>query len=322
MKRAPSDEFAAQALARCGSRDERAADAVRLLALRMVPPGHKGLDVRLLKRLLASRSPALRLEAVRMLSETAFPDTPSMLRALAADKRAERSLRLTAIAGLAAVLQRDEHDSATLGLLRRLLAGSDHEVRVAALRALRHRCGIPMFGPRSWVWRARAATGAGAAGLHALTEQIPVAFRMSGLAVPKEVDALALPRPSAAEDWIRLGASGGSADAGRRIFEHPNAGGCFRCHTVKGRGGKIGPDLSLIAKSANRAKLAESIVRPSKEIAPQFASWTLVTRAGRVVVGRIIDEDREGHIRIGTSEGTVIPLDAADVEERRPGTSR
>ena len=43
-----------------------------------------------------------------------------------------------------------------------------------------------------------------------------------------------------------------------------------------------------------------------------------MTREGRVVVGRIIDEDREGHIRIGTSEGTVIPLDAADVEERRP----
>ena len=59
-------------------------------------------------------------------------------------------------------------------------------------------------------------------------------------------------------------------------------------------------------------------MRPSKEIAPQFASWTFVTREGRVVVGVIVAEDREGHVRIGTAEGTVIELDAADIEERHP----
>jgi len=106
--------------------------------------------------------------------------------------------------------------------------------------------------------------------------------------------------------------------AGRRVFEHPNSGGCFRCHTVNGRGGKIGPDLSLIGRSANRRKLAESILRPSKEIAPQYAVWTFATREGRTVVGMIVAEDREGHIRVGTPEGTIEELQAADVEERRP----
>lgn len=59
-------------------------------------------------------------------------------------------------------------------------------------------------------------------------------------------------------------------------------------------------------------------MRPSKEIAPQFTSWTFVTREGRVVVGVIVAEDREGHVRIGTAEGTVFELDAADIEERHP----
>ena len=69
---------------------------------------------------------------------------------------------------------------------------------------------------------------------------------------------------------------------------------------------------------ANRRKLAESILEPSKEIAPQFTSWNLVTHDGRVISGMIVGEDREGRVRIGTSEGTVIELTAAQIEERRP----
>jgi len=141
---------------------------------------------------------------------------------------------------------------------------------------------------------------------------------MSGLAVPTTLNALTTPRPTTAEDWIRLSATGGDAEAGIRLFEHPNSGGCYRCHTVNGRGGKIGPDLSLIARSSNRRKLAESVARPSKEIAPQFASWTFATREGRVVVGVIVAEDREGHIRIGTPDGSIVELNATDIEERHP----
>jgi hypothetical protein len=74
----------------------------------------------------------------------------------------------------------------------------------------------------------------------------------------------------------------------------------------------------VIARSANREKLAESILRPSKEIAPQFTVWTFVTREGRTVVGVVVAEDREGHIRVGTPEGVVTELAAADVEERHP----
>ncbi len=143
-------------------------------------------------------------------------------------------------------------------------------------------------------------------------------LRLAGLTAPKQLTALATPRPATPEEWINLAASGGNAETGRRLFGHPNAGGCFHCHMVNGRGGKIGPELSLIARSSNREKLAESIVRPSKEIAPQFASWTFVTREGRVVAGVIVAEDREGHVRIGTAEGTVVELDAADIEERHP----
>ncbi len=272
----------------------------------------------MLKRLLAAPSSALRFEAARTLRETVFAETPGILRALAADERAETSLRFEAIAGLAAVLQRDERDSATIGVLRRLLAGSDRRLQIAALRALQRSLGNPEV-------RADVTALADARVAHATTEasrelidQLALAFRMSGLAVPKELNARVTPRPVAAEDWIRLAASGGNVEAGRRVFEQPNSGGCFHCHTINGRGGKIGPDLTVVARSANREKLAESILRPSKEIAPQFTSWTFVTRQGRTVIGVLVAEDREGHVRVGTPEGTVTDLDAAEIEERHP----
>jgi putative membrane-bound dehydrogenase-like protein len=312
VKRAARNEFSGADYAMRLVRDERAPDRVRALALRMVPPGHKGLDVELLKRLSTARSAALRFEAARTLSETTFPETPALLRAIAADGHAERQIRLAAIAGLATILQRDEHDSATVDLLRQTLADPDREFQIAAIRALRRSL------RNHEVVSDINALAIDKETSQELSEQLALAFRASGLPVPERIVKRTSPRPVSPEGWIRLAASGGNAEAGRRLFSHPNSGGCFHCHTVNGRGGKIGPDLSLIARSSSRTKLAESVVRPSKEIAPQFTSWTLVTRDGRVVVGVILAEDREGHLRIGTPEGKVLELAASNIEERHP----
>jgi putative membrane-bound dehydrogenase-like protein len=315
-KRAAKDEFSGADYALRLARNDRAADRVRALALRMVPPRHKGLDIRWLKSLLASSSSELRFEAVRTLRETSFPETPALLRRFATDSGADRMVRLEAIAGLASVLQRDVRDAATLGVLRRLL--DEPDFRLAALRALRRsfRDAEVQTAVINRIKAADVRTDAS----RELADQAAVAFRMSGIAVPKLVESRATPRPASAAEWVFLAESGGNPVVGEKLFAHPNAGGCANCHSVHGRGGTIGPDLSVIARSSNRTKLAESIVRPSKEIAPQFTSWTFVTREGRVVVGVLVAEDREGHLRIGTTDGTVVELNASEVEERHPQT--
>ena len=203
----------------------------------------------------------------------------------------------------------------------RLLVHADRSVQVEALRALRRSLKL------SYV---RADVTALAVGLNQqvgttddrqeLAEQLASAFRTAELPLPRAADQRAAQRPPATDinAWVQMGSTGGDAAEGRRVFEHPNGPGCFRCHTVNGRGGKIGPDLSVVARSLNREKLAESILRPSKEIAPQFTAWTFVTRQGQTFVGLVIAEDRNGSLRIGTPEGDVREMKAEDLEESPP----
>ena len=59
---------------------------------------------------------------------------------------------------------------------------------------------------------------------------------------------------------------------------------------MDGRGGKVGPDLSTIGAALNRERLVESILDPSKEIAPAFVTWNVTTRDGKVHTGVVVDE--------------------------------
>jgi putative membrane-bound dehydrogenase-like protein len=105
--------------------------------------------------------------------------------------------------------------------------------------------------------------------------------------------------------------------AGRRLFFHPNGPGCYKCHTVHGRGGNIGPDLSTIGGALTRKKLIESIRKPSREVAPQFTTWTMISTSGKTYTGMIVHENK-GDTVLGLKDGTTIQLKTADVEERAP----
>lgn len=108
-----------------------------------------------------------------------------------------------------------------------------------------------------------------------------------------------------------------SEQAGRRLFFHPNGPGCFKCHTVEGRGGKIGPDLTTIGAASSREKLIESIRKPSQEVAPQFTTWAMISTEGKSYTGMIVHENK-GDTVLGLKDGTTIDLKTEQVEERIP----
>ena len=77
-----------------------------------------------------------------------------------------------------------------------------------------------------------------------------------------------------------------------------------------------GPDLSAIGRALKRDKLIESILEPSKEIAPQFTAWSIATRDGKVRVVVIVDEGFDSTITLAGAQGKRAVLKRQDIEER------
>lgn len=130
------------------------------------------------------------------------------------------------------------------------------------------------------------------------------------------------PKPKRTIDEWRalLKDNNGDARAGERIFFQPRGPGCYKCHRVDNRGGMVGPDLSFIARSANRDKLIESILEPSKEIAPMFTAWKVLTRDGKERIGLILGETFDSFVLVGDAQGKIERIHRTQIEERTAQT--
>jgi putative heme-binding domain-containing protein len=67
--------------------------------------------------------------------------------------------------------------------------------------------------------------------------------------------------------------------------------GCLSCHRVAGTGSYVGPDLSDAGASYSTEQIRAALVSPNKDVAPQHRSIRLVTRDGKTVTGRILNQD-------------------------------
>ena len=101
---------------------------------------------------------------------------------------------------------------------------------------------------------------------------------------------------------------GGNAEHGRELFVSHAVAQCIRCHTVNGRGGMAGPDLSAVAhpdRNVDRRYLLESMVLPNAKIAKGFGTVTLVLDTGKLVAGTIKEEDETSLTLVTPSNETM-----------------
>ncbi len=64
--------------------------------------------------------------------------------------------------------------------------------------------------------------------------------------------------------------------------------------SIRRQGGATGPDLTQVAGRFSFKDLADAIVNPSKVISDQYRATQVVTADGKVIVGRLLNEnDRE-----------------------------
>ena len=250
---------------------ERIANPATLLrlkafALRLMPPNDPKLGTPLLRDLLAARDATLSMEVVRTLVSRNEPEAKIMLADIAGDASRDAPLRTEAIPGLSP----DDHP-----LLVRLASDEVATVREEALRALRF----------------ATLNEAEMQKLREIEQRHPESKALvSTLLAPA---TLGEGRPALADTdaWLqRLASLPGkpNPEAGRRLFFHPRLALCASCHRHSGRGNVVGPDLSLIGRQGDLKSVLQSILDPSRDVAPQFFPTQLKLKDGTDFTGILL----------------------------------
>ncbi len=109
----------------------------------------------------------------------------------------------------------------------------------------------------------------------------------------------------------------GNAEKGKQLMAASLQGvtQCLKCHTVRGVGGNIGPDLSMIGKKASKENLIESILLPSKAIADQYLQWQIESAAGQKIIGLIVEETPSS-VTLRDANGKDTKFAKSDIESR------
>ncbi|HHT9125532.1 MAG TPA: hypothetical protein ACFYD6_06890 [Candidatus Brocadiia bacterium] len=89
------------------------------------------------------------------------------------------------------------------------------------------------------------------------------------------------------------------------FFSETHAASCSKCHVVKGKGAKIGPDLDSIGAIQTPEYLMEAILNPSVQIVKGYETVYIITTDGIPYSG-IIKNQNESEIVLAVDEGGVI----------------
>jgi putative heme-binding domain-containing protein len=104
----------------------------------------------------------------------------------------------------------------------------------------------------------------------------------------------------------------GHAGRGQALFE--GKGACSGCHRVTGKGSRKAPDLTEIGAVRSAGWIERSLLDPSSQMAPINRPVHIVTRGGRVINGRRLNEDTYT-IQITDDEGQLVSLAKQDLSE-------
>ena len=104
----------------------------------------------------------------------------------------------------------------------------------------------------------------------------------------------------------------GNAQDGETLFW--GKGNCGQCHMVRGRGGRLGPDLSRIGVARSRTALVTEIRTPSQSFTDGYWPVTVVARDGRRTRGVRKNEDPFSLQIMDTSE-RILSFDHSALRE-------
>jgi putative heme-binding domain-containing protein len=104
----------------------------------------------------------------------------------------------------------------------------------------------------------------------------------------------------------------GNAAHGQNVVE--TKGACLSCHRINSKGSRKAPNLSTIGANRSAGSLERSLLDPSSQMWPINRPVHIVTKDGRVIDGRRLNEDTYT-VQVADGEGRLISLNKSDLRE-------
>src|SRR5207237_6067245 len=106
---------------------------------------------------------------------------------------------------------------------------------------------------------------------------------------------------------------------GRALFLNAEKSQCLKCHRLGDQGERIGPELTGVGSRFSRIYVVESILEPSRAIAPSFGTMIVSLKNGKDLSGVKVTET-ETTLTLADNQGQKHILAKTDIEERRVST--
>ena len=89
---------------------------------------------------------------------------------------------------------------------------------------------------------------------------------------------------------IEAGLSNRDFEQGKLMYASTR---CSTCHTMRGEGGNVGPDLTQLGTRFTPKDMLEAMIEPSKVVSDQYAATVFVMKDGSSILGRLTNENND-----------------------------
>jgi putative membrane-bound dehydrogenase-like protein len=104
----------------------------------------------------------------------------------------------------------------------------------------------------------------------------------------------------------------GNAARGRNLFFNPDKSICLKCHRLDNQGERIGPDLTGLGSRFSRIYVVESILEPSRAIAPSYGAYAATLKNGETISGVKVAESEAG-VTLADAQGIKYALAKTEI---------
>jgi putative membrane-bound dehydrogenase-like protein len=111
-------------------------------------------------------------------------------------------------------------------------------------------------------------------------------------------------------------ARSGNPERGREVFLNVEKSLCLKCHRVNDQGERTGPELTGVGSRFSRIHITESILEPSRTIAPSFGTWVVLLDSGQMLSGVKVAES-ETTLTLADDRGQRQPIAKTAIQEQK-----